>query len=58
MLNDRTEHYIRGSETFYWCEEQQQSMLDLAIASKKLRSDMEVSQVWENTQMQHREILF
>ena len=30
--------------------------LDLAIAPKNLSADMEVSQVWDTTQMQHRAI--
>ena len=31
-------------------------MLDLAITPKNLSADMEVSQVWDTTQMQHRAI--
>ena len=31
-------------------------MLDLTIAPKNLSADMEVSQVWDATQMQHRAI--
>ena len=46
----------RGSETFVWVEEQWRSVLDLAIAPKNLSANMEVSQVWDTTQMQHREI--
>ena len=56
VLNGRTERDSRGSETFVWGEEQRQSVLDLAIAPKNLSTDMEVSQVWDTTQMQHREI--
>ena len=53
MLNGRTEHDSRGSETFVWGEEQRQSMMDLAIAPRNLSTAMEVSQVWDTTQMQH-----
>ena len=54
MLNGRTERDSRGSETFVLGEEQRQSVLDLAITPKNLSTDMEVSQVWDTTQMQHR----
>ena len=56
VLNGRTERDSRGSETFVWGEEQRRSVLDLAIAPKNLSADMEVSQVWDTTQMQHRAI--
>ena len=56
VLNGRTECDSRGSETFVWGEEQWRSVLDLAIAPKNLSADMEVSQVWDTTQMQHRAI--
>ena len=56
VLNGRTEHNSRGSETFVWGVEQRQSALDLAIAPKNLSADIEVSQVWDTTQMQHRAI--
>ena len=43
-------------KTFVWGEEQRRSELDLPIAPKNLSADMEVSQVWDTTQMQHRAI--
>ena len=37
-------------------EGQQRSMLDLAITPKILSVDIEVSQVWDTSQMQHSAI--
>ena len=56
VLNGRIERDIRGSETIVWGEEQRRSVLDLVIAPKNLSADMEVSKVWDTTQMQHRAI--
>ena len=49
MLNGKIERDIRGSETLVWGGEQQQFVLDLAIAPKNLSADMQVSQVWDTT---------
>ena len=53
MSNGRTEYNTRGSELFVSGEEQQQSVLDLAIAPKDFSMDIGVSLVWDATQMQH-----
>ena len=56
MLNDKTKCDSKGNSTFLWGEEQLQLVLNLAIAPKYLSADIEVSQVWDTTQMQHRAI--
>ena len=40
-----------GESTFVWDEGQWSSVLDLAIVPKNLSADMEVSKVWDTSQM-------